>query len=104
MAWKVQTNRIKVSRDNRETSVERGYTSRWQRVRQMKQRRNPLCEDCAAEGRTTRMDLVHHIDGNPRHNTMENLVSLCRVCHGRRHSKDGQRQDHTTMGDKVGGG
>ena len=91
MAWRVETNRIqKRSLDHRETAVARGYTSRWARVREMKLRRDPVCEDCTSEGRTTRAEIVHHIDGNPRHNEFENLRSLCRVCHGRRHRRGGQ--------------
>jgi 5-methylcytosine-specific restriction endonuclease McrA len=100
MAWKVQTNRIRKSVDNRAPSGERGYHWRWHKVREMKLRRDPLCEDCTAEGRTVKAEMVHHLDGNARHNDLENLVSLCTVCHGRRHSKDG----HPTMGDRVGAG
>ena len=28
---------------------------------------------------------IHHIDHNYRHNVMENLVTVCKVCHGKIH-------------------
>lgn len=31
---------------------------------------------------------VHHIDGNPFNNSLENLVGLCHSCHARRHRRE----------------
>lgn len=39
------------------------------------------CEKC----RSTRNVEIHHIDGNPQNNTIENLMYLCRSCHIKTH-------------------
>lgn len=69
----------------RGTPAERGYDSRWERVRAMKIACNPICELCATKGLTVVADDVHHIvpirvDSSKRLD-MRNLQSLCRRCH-----------------------
>ena len=63
-------------------------TARWQRVREYKKKRNPLCEECARQGRITPMALVDHIvpieEGGAVFD-MENLQSLCAACHNKKH-------------------
>lgn len=39
------------------------------------------CEICGSE---VNID-VHHIDGNPQNNSLENLMRLCRSCHSKIH-------------------
>lgn len=62
------------------------HTARWQRVRTMKLRRNPMCEECERQGRTTEAVDVHHKhavrDGGDVFN-LDNLEALCKACHGR---------------------
>jgi len=70
----------------RETAVDRGYTTRWVKLRNMKMRNDPMCERCGERGKLTFAELIHHVDGNARHNDMDNLQSLCRECHGEVHA------------------
>ena len=60
----------------------RGYGWRWQKVRKMKLRRSPMCEDCKTEPATE----VHHIiakrDGG--RDGFDNLQALCKPCHSRK--------------------
>jgi len=48
------------------------------------ERDNNTCQWC---GRTGVYTDVHHIDGNKDNNKMENLITVCRSCHKRHHSK-----------------
>lgn len=73
---------------NRETALARGYDSRWRKVRIIKLRRNPLCERCLQQDKTTRAVLVHHKDRNTRNLLDDNLESLCRPCHDVEHLQD----------------
>jgi 5-methylcytosine-specific restriction enzyme A len=59
-------------------------SSAWQRVRDMKLRRDPLCEACKQAGRDVMAEMVHHLIPIKRgtHNLdMTFLVSLCHRCH-----------------------
>lgn len=73
--------------ESREDARDRGYTTRWEKVRAMKLKRNPICERCEKEGRVTPAAMVHHIDGDSKHHAMDNLMSMCWPCHGKQHSK-----------------
>ncbi|WP_027718763.1 HNH endonuclease [Desulfovirgula thermocuniculi] len=75
--------------EKRGTAAQRGYDSRWQRVREMYLRRHPLCELCEQEGRITPATIVHHkqpIKHGGHALDMENLMSVCRECHIRLHT------------------
>lgn len=70
-------------------------TKAWKRVRaQVKRRDCMLCQDCLADGLITPAEEVHHIVEVTPDNVddpsitlnPENLVSLCRKCHRKRHS------------------
>jgi 5-methylcytosine-specific restriction protein A len=76
--------------DNRDSFRERGYDSRWDHVRALKMSLDPLCEVCTREGKTVVAEIVHHIKPLNRGGElldMDNLLSVCRVCHGKLHSK-----------------
>jgi 5-methylcytosine-specific restriction endonuclease McrA len=42
------------------------------------------CEECNIQDSTA----VHHVDGNPFNNSIENLRILCQMCHARIHGID----------------
>jgi len=52
---------------------------------QVKDRDNGYCRLCRRKYK--KLD-IHHIDKNHRHNTLENLVSLCTKCHNKLHYLD----------------
>ena len=63
-------------------------SERWKRLRAWKLARDPLCEVCLKEGRTTPAAMVHHVTpvkagGDPM--AIDNLMSLCVSCHNRLH-------------------
>ena len=70
--------------DYRGRSDERGYDSRWQRVRERFLMRHPLCSRCQEQGRIVMASVAHHVvpinDGGPRLD-QANLRALCRDCH-----------------------
>ena len=49
------------------------------------ERDNEICQICGCS--VVRKSHVHHIDGNKKHNTEDNLILLCPKCHVRVHSK-----------------
>lgn len=71
-------------------------STRWRKLRAAKERNNPLCEICLANGRTTPTEDIHHIitfvdiDEPLRRKEVaynyDNLQSLCKVCHQRIHN------------------
>ena len=67
------------------TTTQRGYGADWRKVRNMKLRQDPLCEDCHASRRVTEATEVHHIEAVKRRPDLRlalpNLVSLCTPCH-----------------------
>ncbi len=64
---------------------ERGYDSRWDKVRKAYLSEYPLCERCQAAGRSVPAILVHHRDRVPANMADENLEALCRECHEQEH-------------------
>ena len=65
-------------------------TSRWQKLREYKKHRNPLCEECLRNNVITPMSLVDHIipieDGGAAFE-LSNLQSLCSACHNKKHAE-----------------
>lgn len=69
----------------------------WQKLRHRKFIANPVCELCAAEGRATPTEEVHHIipveNGRDEAEMrrlaydFDNLQSLCKACHAAVHAK-----------------
>lgn len=79
----------------RGTSAQRGYGRRWQRLRLMFLRANPLCVMCQEEGRVTAATDVDHIlakrDGGG--DDWENLQALCHSCHSRKTAREIRRAE-----------
>lgn len=72
-------------------------SKRWIDLRTTKIQDQPLCEDCLKEGKITLAQEVHHIKSPFRKGltdiekdrlayTYENLASLCKECHIKRHN------------------
>lgn len=68
----------------RGSAASRGYDARWRRIRAMVLAEEPLCRECAKQGRTVPATEVDHIDGNVWNMGRENLQPLCDSCHGRK--------------------
>ena len=70
----------------RGTAAQRGYGSRWRRLRELFLRAHPLCADCLRHGRAVAATDVHHLvakrDGGG--DDESNLEALCHSCHSRR--------------------
>lgn len=68
------------------------YDRRWDKVRKIKVRCDPLCEICTREGRVTEVEIVHHIqsvrDRPDLLLDLDNLMSVCRYHHGKLHRGD----------------
>jgi len=75
----------------RGTSRERGYDSRWEKIRSVKLKATPFCECDQCRGKRLLADTVHHIDRNPHNNAWGNLMSVKRECHERIHRDAGER-------------
>lgn len=73
-------------------------TPRWKRLRSVKVRNNPLCEECLRKGVVKQVEEVHHIVPFDIDNFSEelaynydNLISLCIECHKEAHKKLNQQ-------------
>ena len=90
--------------DNRPNATERGYDRLWQHIRAIKRARDPLCEWCRAEGRIRLADLVDHYIPLAAGGTHadENLVSMCRSCHGVKTEQDREKYPQVYRNRTVG--
>lgn len=71
-------------------------TRKWRRLRAIKLADSPLCEDCLRAGRIESAVDCHHdvsfmtaTDAATRYHlaySYDNLISLCKTCHQRRHN------------------
>jgi 5-methylcytosine-specific restriction endonuclease McrA len=52
-----------------------------------KKLRGPLCGRCGANDNLS----VHHLDGNPANNTLENVMTMCMKCHTTWHWEHGKK-------------
>lgn len=76
--------------DTRANATDRGYGSRWQKIRALKRARDPLCEMCRAKGFVRLADMVDHIlplAAGGSHGD-ENLQSLCWSDHALKTAED----------------
>lgn len=67
----------------RGTARDRGYDSRWEKVRRMYLAKYPLCQRCESFGRVTVATEVHHlipVKAGGLHEE-ENLKAVCHKCH-----------------------
>ena len=80
----VVARRRKFFDDKRGSSSERGYDSRWQKLRLYKLAKDGLCERCETNGEVEKAVLVHHIkpiSSGGEALDYDNLMSLCTRCH-----------------------
>lgn len=79
--------------NRRQSSYDRGYNTRWRKVRKMFLTRNPLCVSCLKEHqRETLATVVDHIVPHRGDYDLfwdeSNWQSLCARCHGRKTAKE----------------
>jgi len=70
---------------------------RWKKLRDLKAKNEPTCEECWKKGKVKPMDEVHHIIPFQQGKTPEeieslafdwdNLISLCEPCHEKAHKR-----------------
>ena len=85
--------------DLRPGASARGYDSKWRRLRQWYANRHPLCEDCLGVDRVTPVQEVDHVQefngkDDPLRLDPDNLRSLCRSCHRKKHERTGRGVDY----------
>lgn len=81
----------------RGTSTERGYGSKWRKLRKMAMDRDDwLCQPCQRKGRVTPATQCDHV--TPKHkggtDDLHNLQGICQSCHKRKT----QRESHGAQG------
>ena len=67
------------------------HSTVWRAIREMKLRRDPLCERHLKQGQSVAATMVHHVDGNDLNNSDENHESLCFECHEAHEAQTGRR-------------
>ena len=75
----------------RGTAYQRGYGSRWTRIRKRFLMENPLCVECYREGRAEPATIAHHVipkDQGGSDND-DNLQALCVAHHELKHERWG---------------
>lgn len=75
-------------------------TTRWRKLRLAYLQTFPLCQLCEAAGRVTPGADVHHIhspfvEGESYMYEWENLLTLCKDCHGALHGGDEEKKEQT---------
>ena len=69
------------------------FSTAWRKLRAYKRSLNPLCEECLKEGRITKGELVDHIipiDKGGELLNLDNLQTLCKACHYKKHKAEGR--------------
>jgi len=91
--------------DNRQTSAQRGYGSRWQKARATWLRRHPLCADHQERGHIVPATVVDHIVPHRGDSKLfwdqSNWQSLCKTCHDSH--KQRQEKSGTVPGCNLAG-
>lgn len=76
---------------------QQAYQNRnWRKLRNDYIRLHPLCEDCLAKGKVKPAEDIHHKESPFKGGEInwgllmdtDNLVALCKDCHGERHAKE----------------
>lgn len=92
--------------DMRKLRREAYNNSTWRKLRDTYMHQHPLCQDCLGKGKVTPAEDIHH-DKSPFKNgeinyslllDYDNLVALCKDCHGTRHAKE---QGHVSPEDVL---
>ena len=72
-------------RGDKRTSSQRGYSRRWQKLRNAYIQANPLCVYCKKQGKVTAAKVVDHIKKHEGDEALlydwSNLQSLCKLHH-----------------------
>ncbi len=75
------------TKNKRNPEAKKIYNHSWVKLRNYYRDKHPLCEKCLEKDVLTTGQVVHHINEDPKDNRMENLMSLCNLCHARIHAK-----------------
>ena len=87
-----EANRV-YDRDVRDQEMREFYNSTaWRRLRELKLKRNPVCEECYRRGRISKAAIADHVlparEYPSRRLDIDNLQSLCRGCHNKKTAAD----------------
>lgn len=90
-----QATRQHESRASRAEAKRFYASSAWRKLRSLKLKENPLCEDCLKRGETTPAAHVHHTRPRAKFPDLalcyENLESVCQACHNAKGANGGDR-------------
>lgn len=85
----IKTNLAKQKRiddKERQAVILYGYDFTDKLKEQVRERDGRTCQDCKISERSLRQKLsIHHLNGNKKNNKLENLLSLCKMCHYKKH-------------------
>ena len=92
---KKERNNNRVQTDTRKLRQKAYNDSRWKKIRNLYIKEHPLCEKCMEKGVVTPAQDIHHVKSPFKDNEVNmnlllnynNLMALCRECHGDIHSK-----------------
>lgn len=87
--------------ETRELRAKAYRSTKWQKLRLVHLKNEPLCQECLRNGRITAAEQVHHKksfiqNGEINWNLFldeDNLESICSACHGIEHQKEKGYQD-----------
>lgn len=84
--------------NDRPSSSERGYGSRWRKASKYYLQKNPLCKQCEREGNLTRAEVVDHIIPHRGDKVLfwdeSNWQALCKRCHDRKTRMEDQYPEY----------
>jgi len=90
---------IKLHTTDRSSANERGYSSRWQKVRSQFLKANPLCKECQSQGKLTPATVVDHIKPHRGDKVLfwdeSNWQPLCKKCHDKKTRSLDQYQEYS---------
>lgn len=90
LPW-IRKTKKKRSQESQEIYQDVYSTWRWRKLRKIQLSREPLCRECAKQGRTTPATVADHIipirQGGEIWD-LDNIQSLCHACHQRKTIKE----------------